>query len=648
VKFDLQLLNGYRPVFVVFDLWVLALVALVRPMVRDHGDDQGDGLALVLLPPPKLPHLARTFAFVAVFLTLVVAYHAYTGPYAPDALYVKALRAVADRLVLAPAQVDGFLANFALGLRVLVLATMVSLVLTCRATPLRRVSMLVQTCWYVAAVFLFDCLLIVLSVVSGLGVGPGTIFGNWFAIGVGFLAMARFLYANFALPGPTRLPLTHHSRVQDTVLLVATTVVGMCVSLTTLAWAYHVSDANLRAFLVIFAPVPFSLLTFAVRNGLLGLFTIGRARRMRVGPERPEIDVIIPAYNEEEVIVGTLASIDAAAAAYGGPVNVIMTDDGSTDATRPLAEASMAAFVAARGRIIDGPHGGKSAALNLALAETTADIVIRIDADTIIDEQSLRFVPRWFRDPEVGLVEALMWPRWESTPYHRFRLFEELRIFGLNHRLLQTVDAINVVPGVFTAFRRQPALDLGGFTVGMNGEDGDFTMRMSRLGYTSRLDPKVVVHEGVPESFFEVREQRIRWGRATIHNQSRHGIYRAGRSSPAVWFTQTNQYFRRVRSPIFFVLPLYVALYAVFQGAWRVPVVAAIAATFVGQALFMLISLVLAVGYGFARYTGWVVLWPVWRCCLAMFSTESLLSLPGRPLRPFTRRRTVIREAVVH
>jgi hypothetical protein len=103
-----------------------------------------------------------------------------------------------------------------------------------------------------------------------------------------------------------------------------------------------------------------------------------------------------------------------------------------------------------------------------------------------------------------------------------------------------------------------------------------------------------------------------------------------------------------MRSPIFFVLPIYVVLYAAFQGAWRVPVVAAIAATFVGQVLFMLIALVLAVGYGFARHVGWVLLWPLWRCCLTMFSTESLLSLPGRPLTPFASRRTEIREAVVH
>ena len=102
----------------------------------------------------------------------------------------------------------------------------------------------------------------------------------------------------------------------------------------------------------------------------------------------------------------------------------------------------------------------------------------------------------------------------------------------MNHRVLQTVDAVNVVPGVFTAFRRMPAVELGGFTVGMNGEDGDFTMRMGRLGWRTRLDPKIVVYEGVPGTFLEMREQRVRWCRATIHNQARQGIYRAGACPP--------------------------------------------------------------------------------------------------------------------
>jgi hypothetical protein len=115
-----------------------------------------------------------------------------------------------------------------------------------------------------------------------------------------------------------------------------------------------------------------------------------------------------------------------------------------------------------------------------------------------------------------------------------------------------------------------------------------------------------------------------------------------------VWFTQTHQYFRRVRSPIFFVLPLYLAIYAAFESSARTPVLVTLAAMFVAQAIFILVTLVLAIGYGFARRIGWILLWPIWRWCLIMFSTESLLSLPGRPLKPLARDRQVIAEAVVH
>jgi cellulose synthase/poly-beta-1,6-N-acetylglucosamine synthase-like glycosyltransferase len=508
--------------------------------------------------------------------------------------------------------------------------------------------MVLQSIWYVTAVFLFDALLLILSLTAGIGVAPGTILGNWFAIGIGFVGVSRLLYANFALPKPTVLSARHRTGRWDTITLVAITMVGMCVSITVLALAYKASAPDVRPFLALIAPFPFSVLTYVARVLLLGLVSLLFLRQPEVGDARPPIDVIIPAYNEEEVIVDTLQSIDAAAARYGGHVRIILTNDGSTDRTRSLAEHAIAGFISARATIVDGQHKGKSAALNLALAEADADIVVRIDADTLIADDALLHLPRWFRNERIGLVEALMWPRWENTLYHRMRLFEELRIFGMNHRVLQTVDAVNVVPGVFTAFRRAPAVELGGFTVGMNGEDGDFTMRMGRLGWRTRLDPKIVVYEGVPETFAEMREQRVRWSRATIHNQARHGIYRAGRCPPMVWFTQTHQYFRRVRSPIFFVLPFYLAIYAAFQASWRTPVFVALAAVLISQIVFTLFTLVLAVGYGFARRLGWVVLWPVWRWCLTMFSTESLLSLPSRPFAPLARDRRVIVDAVVH
>ena len=111
---------------------------------------------------------------------------------------------------------------------------------------------------------------------------------------------------------------------------------------------------------------------------------------------------------------------------------------------------------------------------------------------------------------------------------------------------------------------------------------------------------------------------------------------------------QTLQFFRRVQSPIAFMLPFYLAISAVFQASWRTPVVAFLAAFCVAQIAFMTLEWCLAVGYGFGRRIGWVLLWPFWQYCLIMFSTESLLSLPGRPLTPLTRKREIISEAVVH
>ena len=87
------------------------------------------------MPAPKLPHLGRTFAFVATFVALVVLYHSITGRYSLDNLYRSALRDVVDRLVVARAPVHEYLSGFTLGLRVLVFA--VILALARRAAPRR-------------------------------------------------------------------------------------------------------------------------------------------------------------------------------------------------------------------------------------------------------------------------------------------------------------------------------------------------------------------------------------------------------------------------------------------------------------------------------------------------------------------------------
>ncbi len=223
---------------------------------------------------------------------------------------------------------------------------------------------------------------------------------------------------------------------------------------------FHLANPEWRPALSLVLPVPFAEGSFLIRSALLALVNGFTVRpEPPVGDERPPIDVIIPAYNEAEVIVETLQAIDVAAGRYGGPVRVILMNDGSSDRTKELAEATMHGFRHAHGHVYDGRHGGKSEALNAALALTTSDVVVRIDADTIVGEWSLVYLPRWFRDPQIGLVEPMCFPRsGRRSVFPHMRLFEELKQFGLNHRTMTTVDGVNVVPGVFTAFRRNVAV----------------------------------------------------------------------------------------------------------------------------------------------------------------------------------------------
>ena len=310
----------------------------------------------------------------------------------------------------------------------------------------------------------------------------------------------------------------------------------------------------------------------------------------------------------------------------------------------------MAAFTHATGEVHDGRHGGKSESLNAALALTRADLIVRIDADTIVGEWSLHYTPRWFEDPVIGLVEPMCFPRAarQRTVFPYLRLFEELKQFGLNHLTIQTVDGVNVVPGVFTAFRRSIAMELGGFTVGMNGEDGDFTLRASRLGYRSWMDTEIIVYEDVPPTYAEIREQRVRWGRAVHHNQARHGPYRAGVATPKVWFNQTQQFVKSAFAPARLLLPLYLLLTAAFQGTDRNVILIFLGGYVLAEIVFVALQAVLTLGFRQGRHLGWVVLWPIWHEFLMVFATEAWLSMPGRPLGVHGTRPVVITQAVIH
>jgi len=121
-----------------------------------------------------------------------------------------------------------------------------------------------------------------------------------------------------------------------------------------------------------------------------------RTRPVRAGDALPAVTVIVAAYNEEAVIerrVENLRALDYPAEL----LEIVVTSDASTDATEALAARAGA-------RVVRNPRGGKVAAQDNAVRETSGDVVAFTDANSTWAPDALRRLVRGFADPDVAYV----------------------------------------------------------------------------------------------------------------------------------------------------------------------------------------------------------------------------------------------------
>ena len=113
----------------------------------------------------------------------------------------------------------------------------------------------------------------------------------------------------------------------------------------------------------------------------------------------PMVSLIVPAYNEEDVIGPKLENVLALDYPHDR-LEIVVTSDDSSDGTHAVVEG-----YADRGvRLIHCPRGGKVAAQDRAVAETSGEIVAFGDANVTWDADALRRLVRPFADAAVGMA----------------------------------------------------------------------------------------------------------------------------------------------------------------------------------------------------------------------------------------------------
>ncbi len=251
--------------------------------------------------------------------------------------------------------------------------------------------------------------------------------------------------------------------------------------------------------------------------GILALIEKFRPDRDVCPDPLPEVTVLIPAHNEEGVIVQTITSV---LASDYPEMQVIVVDDGSTDETRMLLDSNFGDEP--RVQIIHQVNRGKAAALNNALSQATTDFVVTIDADTEIDPDAIGHLMRHFSDPKLGAVAGNVKVGNRSRWLTRWQALEYITSQNMEKRAFDLLNCITVVPGALGAWRKEAIEAAGGITAQTVAEDADLTVAIRRLGWRVSYEERSIAWTEAPITAGQLIRQRFRWTFGTLQTFWKH------------------------------------------------------------------------------------------------------------------------------
>ena len=176
-----------------------------------------------------------------------------------------------------------------------------------------------------------------------------------------------------------------------------------------------------------------------------------RERRARPRSERtPKVAVIVPCWNEENTVGGTVESL-LALDYPKDKLQIILVNDGSTDNT----QAVMDSYVGhPQITVIHKENGGKHTAVNLGIEKAQdAEYSGCLDADSFVAHDALREIVTYFDKPEIAAVTAAM-SIWDpKTWLERMQNADYIHGITLRH-VISSFNGLYVTPGPFSFFRR--------------------------------------------------------------------------------------------------------------------------------------------------------------------------------------------------
>jgi len=252
----------------------------------------------------------------------------------------------------------------------------------------------------------------------------------------------------------------------------------------------------------------------------------------------PSMGVIVAAHNEAAVLPVTLAAL---LRQKHGLAQIVIADDGSTDATRDLLTGRFGLTEPAPGELSKAsrsypnlfwlrvPHGGKALALNAAIEVMTTDTVMTVDADTLLaGDAAFAMRAAFAQTPKLVAATGILVPVCNRTVSGRvfqwFQTYEYMRNFIARFAWMRA-DSLLLVSGAFASFRRDALVAVGGFDAQCLVEDYELIHRLRRysvdrdLGWEVNVVGDAHAQTEAPATLGAFLRQRRRWFAGFLQTQ---------------------------------------------------------------------------------------------------------------------------------
>lgn len=272
-------------------------------------------------------------------------------------------------------------------------------------------------------------------------------------------------------------------------------------------------------FLAVYVQVFFLVTFFERRNELRVSHSKGYALS-----SFPTVAIIVPCWNEETTVHGTVDSL-LALEYPKDKLEIVLVDDGSTDTTwQEILKYQDHPQI----KIFHKENGGKHTAVNFGIENTKAEFISCLDADSFVAPDALaRIIGTFEEKPDAMAVAPSI------IIFKPKNMMQKIQKIEYNmgtyiKKMLAYLGAIHVTPGPFSTFRREVFERLGGFRKAYNTEDMEIAYRMQENHMKIEHCHTAHVYTVAPDTVKKLYKQRLRWIYGFIQNSIdyKHLIFR--------------------------------------------------------------------------------------------------------------------------